>query len=133
MGLGRIIVRTGDGEKSLEYLNRVSPVADERKEAERLMAQQSLKEGTHQDVAALQAAVASNPSDLEVRFRLAQALAARERYEESLDEFLTIVKKNRTFRNDGARAAMLQIFEVLGLEREVTEKYRSELARALFR
>jgi putative thioredoxin len=133
LGLGRILMKEGEHEAALDHLENVSLTAEERKEADRLIALLKLREGGVQNEAALRATVKSEPDNLEARFNLAQALAARENYEEALAEFLTIVKADREFQDDGARKAMIQIFEVLGSDHPLTEKYRSELAKVLFR
>jgi putative thioredoxin len=133
LGLGRILMKEGEYEAALDHLENVSLTAEERKEADRLIALLKLREGGVQNEAALRATVKSEPDNLEARFNLAQALAARENYEEALAEFLTIVKADREFQDDGARKAMIQIFEVLGSDHPLTEKYRSELAKVLFR
>jgi putative thioredoxin len=132
LGLGRLAMNEGDADAALQHLERVSLVADERKEADRLIARLKLQEGAAGNVSALREKVKSNPNDLLACFDLAQALAGAEKYEEALKEFLQVVKADRAFQDDGARKAMLQVFEVLGSDHPLTEKYRSELARVLF-
>ena len=132
LGLGRILMGANDQQGALEYLERVALTAEERKEADILIARLKLQEGAEQNEAALRSALKADPNNLAARFELARALAAKEKYEEALKEFLTVVKTDRSFRDDGAREAMVQIFEVLGSENPVTEKYRSELAKVLF-
>jgi putative thioredoxin len=133
LGLGRLAMNEGDSAAALEYLEKVSLTADaERKEADRLIARLKLQEGAADSVNALREKVNADPSNLAARFELAQALASAENYEEALKEFLAIVKSDRTFQDDGARKAMLQIFEVLGTDDPLTDKYRSELAKVLF-
>lgn len=133
LGLGRLAMNEGDVDTALGHLERISLVAEnERKEADRLIARLKLQEGAADNLNALREKVKAEPGNLAARFELAQGLASAEKYEEALKEFLEIVKTERSFEDDGARKAMLQIFEVLGSDHPLTDKYRSELARVLF-
>ena len=132
LGIGRLLINEGDNQAALNHLDKVSLVAEERKEADRLIARLNLQGGAEQDESELRAKLESDPNNLEARFDLAQALAGKEKYEEALAEFLIIIKTDRTFHDDAARKAMIQIFEVIGSDHPLTEKYRSELAKVLF-
>ena len=132
LGIGRLLTNEGDDQAGLNHLEKIPFGADERKEADRLIARLKLQSGSGQDTSALRAKLKSDPNNLEARCELAQALAGNEKYEEALAEFLAIVKADRSFRDDAARKAMIQIFEVLGSDHPLTEKYRSDLAKVLF-
>jgi putative thioredoxin len=133
LGMGRVAMQAGENEQALEFLDKISVVAEERKEAERLMARLKLQGGAAQDLEPLRARVQTEPGNAEARFALAQALAGVENYREALPHFLEIVKTDRAFQDDAARKAMLQIFEVLGSDDPLTDQYRTELAKVLFR
>ena len=132
LGLGRIAMNEGDGEAALRYLDKISLVDDARKEADRLIARLKLQSGATDNENALREKVKADPKNIAARYDLAQALAGTEKYEEALKEFLGIVRADRNFDDDGARKAMLQIFEVLGPDDPLTDQYRSELAKVLF-
>ncbi len=133
LGMARAAMNGGDNAAAFEYLDRISIVADERKEADRLVARLNLQAGGAQSEAALREKVAADPKNIAARFELAQALAGVEKYDDALKEFLEVVKADRKFNDDGARKAMIQIFEVLGSDDPLIDKYRSELAAVLFR
>ena len=131
LGLGRILM-DGDSQTAIENLDRVPPGTPEKNEADQLIARLRLGQGAGADEAELRFLLESEPDDLETRFKLAQALAAKENYGAALEELLAVLKKDKDFHDDGARKAMLQIFEVLGSDSELTDRYRSELAKVLF-
>jgi putative thioredoxin len=133
LGLGQLAMAAGDTEGALEHFDKISLVANERKEADRLIAKLKLQSGGAQDEAALRAKIKAEPNNLQLRYDLAQTLAGLEKYDDALGEFLAIVKADRQFQDDGARKAMIQIFEVIGSDDPLTDKYRTELAAVLFR
>lgn len=133
LGLGRVLMNGADRDGALSILERISPAAEERKEADRLIARLQLQGDQKADEATLRQKLAAEPDSLEARFDFAQALAGNEKFGEALHEFLNIVKSDRTFRDDGARKAMVQIFDVLPPDDPLIDKYRSELAKVLFR
>jgi putative thioredoxin len=73
------------------------------------------------------AALARDGNDLEARFALASAHAAALEWEAALAELLELVKRSRKFRDDGARRAMLTIFEHLGPQHPTVSDYRRQL------
>ena len=131
LAMGRLLMASDDGE-GVNFLERVPLATPERNEADQLIARQRLREGVGEDESTLRGALEVNPNNLEARFKLGSVLAASERYEEALDEFLTVMKQQKDFQDGGARKAILQIFAVLGHQHELTDRYRSELAKVLY-
>ena len=133
LGLARLRAAAGDAAEALGLLERVPPGAAVAREAERLAAEPRTRAEASADEPALRARLAADPGDLDARLRLGRALAAHGAYGDALAELLEVVRRDRSFADDGARKAMLDVFEVLGADDPLTERYRSELARVLFR
>ncbi|MGH8009763.1 MAG: tetratricopeptide repeat protein, partial [Candidatus Binatia bacterium] len=134
LGLARLLQQRGEEADALSLLGRVPLNTAEYATAQQLSAQMRLKQhGTNVgDETPYREKLAANPNDLDARFDLAQVLAASGRYEEALTELLAVVKKDCKFRDEGARKAMLEIFDVVGPRSALAEHYRSELAKVLF-
>lgn len=132
LALARLRADAGDTAEALQLIERVTPPSPVLAEAERLAAELRMQSGDAADVAALRARVAADASDLGARLALGRALAAEKQYEPALDELLAVVKKDRKFDDGAARKAMLDVFEVLGGDDPLVDRYRSELAKVLF-
>jgi len=132
LGLAKVLSERGEEAEAMALLDRVGP-GPRRQDADRLAAALRIRGSGAGDEAALRDRVDANPADLDARFALAQALAAAARYDEALAQYLAIVKADRSFRDDAARKAMLDIFDLLGPGNELADRSRSELAKVLFR
>ena len=83
-------------------------------------------------LAELSARLEKDPDNLEARWDLAARLAAEGNYPKALENYLFIVKKDRKFKDDGARKEILTLFEIVGPRSELAEEYREKLAQLLF-
>jgi len=134
LGLACVLVQRGEENDAQTLLTRIPNTVPEHPAAQQLLAQLRLKQtgASAGDEQKYRDRLAADQNDLDARFELSQVLAAVGRFEEALTELLTIVKKDRKFRDEGARKAMLEIFEVIGARSDLAEHYRSELAKVLF-
>jgi putative thioredoxin len=133
LGLARLLGERGDAPGALALLEKITGGETELAEAEKLAAQLRMGAAASSDETALRARIESDPDDLDARIQLGRALAARARHEEALEQLLSAVKRDPRFGDDAARKSMLDLFAVLGGEHPLTQRYRAELARALFR
>ncbi|MEE8490787.1 MAG: thioredoxin [Acidimicrobiia bacterium] len=124
--LASLLLSQGRNPEALDVLAPLSPSG----EVEKLRATARLISSEDHDLSALTSAVDSDPEDSQARLDLGQALAAQAEFEPALDHFLAVVRmKNSDLEK--ARAAMVDVFEVLGSGHPLAQTYRRELANAL--
>src|SRR5262245_20736 len=133
LGLARALAARGETAEALKLLDLVSPPSALVADAERLAAELRTRGKGAGDERALRARIEANPDDLQARLELGRTLAALGRHEEALGELLGVVQRDRSFADDAARKAMVDLFAVLGSDHPLTDRFRGELAKALFR
>ena len=84
------------------------------------------------DPSALEAALAANPDDHDARLKLAKIRNVEGDREAAAEHLLTIMRRDRTFEDDGARRELLQFFDVWGAKDPATISARRRLSSILF-
>jgi putative thioredoxin len=84
------------------------------------------------DLAEFQRRLEANPIDHQARFDLALGLNARGKRQEAVDQLLEIVRRDRSWNEDGARKQLVQFFEAWGPTDENTIAGRRKLSSVLF-
>ncbi len=133
LGLAHLLGARGDTAGALEALEKITGGEAELAEADKLAAQLRMHAAGASDDKALRARIAANPDDLAARVELGRSLAARDWHEEALEQLLAAVQRDPHFDDEAARKCMLDLFAVLGSDHPLTQRYRGELGRALFR
>ena len=80
----------------------------------------------------LEKKVADNPNDFAARLELADLLNAAGRRIDAIDQLVYVIKKDRTWNEDGARKHLVSFFEAWGPKDEATLAGRRKLSSVLF-
>lgn len=80
---------------------------------------------------ALESTLASEPQNHEARYQLGALKVLSGDYEGALEQFMEIMRRDRGFREDGARKAMLAVFDLLGGSGPLVNRYRAKMASVL--
>lgn len=83
-------------------------------------------------IAIKQESANSGTHDLDEPFFAAIDQVLVENYEAALTQLLDLVSRSRKYRNDGARKAIVMVFELMGDENPLTNQYRRKLTSALY-
>ena len=102
-------------------------------EAEKIKAELTLRlqAGQAGGVEAARAALAANPDDPNLKFQLAEALAAAGQYADALALCLELVERDRKGIGEKARQTMVAIFQLLPADSELVTEYQRQLSLAL--
>jgi putative thioredoxin len=133
-GLADLLFDAGDAAAAQDILSRTPPDKENDPaivavSAKIRLATEAAKLG---DAAPLERRLAENPNDHQARFDLAMIRNAEGRRDEAADNLLAIVKADRSWNDDGARAQLLKLFEAWGMTDEATLSARRKLSSLLF-
>jgi putative thioredoxin len=132
-GMARVYLASGDPEQAKQILEMApQEKANDAEIAGVRAALELASQSGGGDAAALKSAVASNPADLQARFDLANALAAKGDLGGAVDELLAIVEAKRDWNDDAARKQLLKIFDAAGPTSDVAKNGRRRLSALLF-
>jgi putative thioredoxin len=134
VGLAGCLHTSGQTDRAREILAALpaSAESDPRVSAIRAQLDLAAQSADLGDVASLQARISANPTDHQARFDLALALNARGDREAAADELLEIIRRDRSWNDEGARKQLLQFFEAWGPTDEATLGGRRRLSSILF-
>ena len=133
-GLADLLFEAGDKAGAEEVLartpaDRLETAAIAAVKTKIKLADEAAKLG---DPAVFEHRLAENPGDHQARFDLAMIQNAQGKRQEAADNLLAIVKADRGWNDDGARAQLLKLFEAWGMTDEVTLLARRKLSSLLF-
>lgn len=133
-GLIRALALAGRVDEAGELLASVEPglakdAAIERARAALDLAKDKPEEG---ELAALRAAAAERPADMEAQFAFANAAFAAGDRDAAADTLLRMIAADREWNEGAARAKLLQMFGAIGLEDPWVSATRRRLSTVLF-
>ena len=130
-GLARSYLASGDHERASEVAAMAPPGA-KNADLDSVRAALALAANAPSDTAGAERRLAADADDHEARMELAMALAGKGKLQPAADHLLTILSRDRDWKEGAAKAELLKIFEAAGPMSEVARQGRKKMASILF-
>jgi putative thioredoxin len=118
-------------EKILDSLDRVEQQRDDVLQLRKRLQYDHLAEEAA-PVSELEQRITADENDLKARAELAAHYMTETRYEEAMQQYLEIMKRDRSFGDDCGRKGLLDAFELLGNSHPLVNDYRRKMAVLLY-
>lgn len=130
-GLARCYLLNEDLERAAEII-AMAPANAHDPDLDAVRASLSLLQSAPSETASLEARIQSDPADHEARLGLANALAAKGRTSEAIDQLIASIELDRSWNEEAARKQLLQIIEAAGPGSAEARQGRRRLSAVLF-
>ncbi len=124
--LADVLIRKGDLDDARVVLASIAEDAEERERPQNRL--EFVEEAAGFDgIDALQAALAADGDNLELKYQLSVQLLVAGEYEAGLELAMDILRTDREFRDDIGRLTMIRAFALMGKGNELATKYRRKM------
>ncbi len=120
--LGKVLLRLGRGADAAALLEAVPSAAREADTAQKLLLVAQW----------MCPASFAETSEIDRMYAEAGQLACERKYAEAMDGLISILRRNRAYRNGEAKQVMLGLFELLGTDDPIVREHQRQLASVLF-
>lgn len=133
-GLLRALIAAGQAEEAQGVLDSLDPKLAADPVFAQVRSMLALAEDAPEagELAALRAAAAERPADMEAQLAFANGLYAAGERDEAAGKLLSMIAADREWNDGAAKARLLQIFEAIGLEDPWVSATRRKLSTVLF-
>jgi len=134
IGMSRVYLEAGETEQAQATLDMVPDEERKGEDYQSLAAALKLRGEAAElsETAALEAEVERNPDNHQARYDLAVVLNAEGKRDEAANALLALMKRDRSWNEDGARKKLLEFFEAWGPKDPATLRGRRQLSGLLF-
>ncbi len=129
INIAKLLMMQGNAESAGALIDSLSEDDKKRDEATEIMAQIKLADKLKEagDPEELKARIQTNPDDLDALLQMSIYLTASGEYQAAMDMLLSIMMKDRKFKEDAGRQGLIDLFELLGGDNALVKAYRRKM------
>jgi len=132
IGLARVLLTQDKLAEAQAIIGQLSERGYLEPEAEKIKAALDLRDKKDDRLEEHRAAAEAAPDDWPQQYQLAASLAGAQQYEECFEICLNLVEQDRQATGEDARKLMVEIFQALPDDSELTATYRRKLSMVLY-